>query len=148
MTILQRITNSIIQFVQIVTKILKKHIPHVYLPFMNDINIKGPKTIYNNEEIIPEIRKYILKHIIWINRVLADLERAEYTISGAKSQFCIFTFRVIKFIYDTLKRHSDIFKIIKIMKWPSPNNITEIKAFIKVAIYYKRFIKNFALIAA
>jgi hypothetical protein len=63
-TILQETTNSIAQFVRIVTKILKKHIPHVYLPFINDINVKSPKTTYNNKKIIPKIRKYILKHII------------------------------------------------------------------------------------
>src|ERR1700730_17790429 len=59
MTILQRATNSIIQFVRIVIKILKKHIPLVYLPFMYDIGVKKPKTTYNNEKVIPEIRKYI-----------------------------------------------------------------------------------------
>jgi hypothetical protein len=64
MTILQKITNSIAQFVRIVIKILKKYIPHVCLPFMNDISIKNPKTIYNNEKIISEIRKYILEYII------------------------------------------------------------------------------------
>jgi hypothetical protein len=56
--------------------------------------------------------------------------------------------RVIKFICDTLKRHFDIFKIIKIVKWSLPNNIAEVKAFIKMVVYYKIFIKNFAVIAA
>jgi hypothetical protein len=56
--------------------------------------------------------------------------------------------RVIKFICDALKRHSDISKIIKIVKWFSPNDIAEIRVFIKVTIYYKIFIKNFAVIAA
>jgi hypothetical protein len=51
---------------------------------MDDINIKEPKTTYNNEKVIPEIRKYILEHIIWIDRVLANLERARYTIPGVK----------------------------------------------------------------
>jgi hypothetical protein len=62
--ILQKRTNSIAQFVRIVTKILKKHIPHVCLFFINYINIKGPKTTYNNKEVIFRIRRYILKHII------------------------------------------------------------------------------------
>jgi hypothetical protein len=83
--ILQKAINSIAQFVRIITKILEKHIPHVCLPFINNIGIKGSKTIYNNEEIISKIRKYILKHIIWINEVLTDLERAECTILKAKS---------------------------------------------------------------
>jgi hypothetical protein len=62
--ILQKIINSIAQFVRIVTKILKKYIPHVCLPFMNNINIKGPKTTYNNKKVVFRIRKYILKYII------------------------------------------------------------------------------------
>jgi hypothetical protein len=57
-------------------------------------------------------------------------------------------FRVIKFIYDILKRHSNTFKVIKIIKWFSPNDIAEVKAFIRITIYYKIFIKNFTVIAA
>jgi hypothetical protein len=83
---------------------------------MNDIDIKGPKTIYNNKEVILRIRRYILKHIIWINGILANLERARYTISEAKSQFYMPKLRVMEFICDTLKRHPDIFKVIKIIK--------------------------------
>jgi hypothetical protein len=48
--------------------------------------------------------------------VLANLERVGCTILKAKSQFYMPRFRVIKFIYDILKRYSNIFKIIKIMK--------------------------------
>jgi hypothetical protein len=38
--------------------------------------------------------------------------------------------------------------VIKIIEWPPPNDIIEIRVFIGVAVYYKIFIKNFALIAA
>jgi hypothetical protein len=93
--ILQKITNSIAQFVQIVTKILKKYIPHVYLSFIDDIDVKESKTTYNNEKVIFRIRKYILEHIIWINRILTNLKRAKCTISGVKSQFYIFKLRVV-----------------------------------------------------
>jgi hypothetical protein len=79
---------------------------------------------------------------------LANLEKVGYTILKAKSQFCMPGLRVIEFIYDILKRYPDIFKMIKIVKWFSPNNVTEVKAFIKVIIYYRIFVKNFAIIAA
>jgi hypothetical protein len=52
---------------------------------MDDISIKGPKIIYNNEKVISGIRKYILKHIILINKILVNLERVKCTISGIKS---------------------------------------------------------------
>src|SRR5271156_372945 len=60
-TLPQGATNSIAQFVRIVTKILEKHIPHICLPFMDDVGIKGPKTIYDGEEVVPGIRRYMLK---------------------------------------------------------------------------------------
>ena len=79
--------------------------------------------------------------------VLVDLERIKYTISRVKSQFYIFRFRVVGFIYDTLERHPNTSKIIKIVEWPSPNDVAEVKAFVEVTIYYRVFIKNFAIIA-
>jgi hypothetical protein len=63
-TLSQKATNSITQFVRIVTKILQKHIPHICLPFINNIEIKGLRIIYNDEETAPGIRKYMLEHII------------------------------------------------------------------------------------
>jgi hypothetical protein len=115
---------------------------------MDNIGIKGPKTTYNNEKVISGIRKYILKHIIWMDGVLANLKRVECTILEAKSQFCMPELRVIGFVCDILGRHSNIFKVIKIVKWPSPNDIAEVRVFIRMAVYYKIFVKNFAVIAA
>jgi hypothetical protein len=79
---------------------------------------------------------------------LTDLERAGYTILGIKSQFCMPRFRVIGFICDALGRYSDIFKIIKIVKWLFPNDIIEVRVFVRVTVYYRIFVKNFAVIAA
>jgi len=34
------------------------------------------------------VRRYILEYIIWLDGVLADLERARCTILSVKSYFC------------------------------------------------------------
>ena len=44
--------------------------------------------MYNGEESLPSVRRYILEHIIWLDRVLTDLKQARYMISGTKSHFC------------------------------------------------------------
>jgi hypothetical protein len=80
--------------------------------------------------------------------VLANLKRTKYTISRVKSQFYISRFCVMRFICDILERHLNIFKVIKIIEWPFPNNVIEVRAFIRIAVYYGIFIKNFAFIAA
>jgi len=41
--------------------------------------------MYNEEESLLGVYKYILKYIIWLNGVLIDLEQAKYIILGAKS---------------------------------------------------------------
>ena len=76
------------QFVRTITKILERHISHHTLPFLDNITVKGLQTIYNKEESFPGVRRYILEHIMWLNKVLTDLKQAKYTISGIKSHFC------------------------------------------------------------
>jgi hypothetical protein len=83
---------------------------------MDDIGVKGPRIIYNNEEAAPGIRKYMLEHIMWLDGVLADLERAGCTISGFKSQFCMPGIRIVGFMYDYLGRYPDSAKVIKIVE--------------------------------
>jgi hypothetical protein len=115
-TFSQGAINSIAQFVRIVIKILQKHIPHICLPFMDDIGVKGPRIIYNNEEAAPGTRRYMLEHIIWLDGVLADLKRAGCTILGPKSQFCMPGIRIVSFVCDYLGKHPDSAKVIKIVK--------------------------------
>ena len=91
---------------------------------MDDIGVKGPRTIYNNEEIVPGIRKYMLEHIMWLNSVFADLEWAGCTISGLKSQFCMPGIRIVDFICDYLGRYPDSAKVIKIVKWVKPLDVS------------------------
>ena len=39
------------------------YISYIYRPFLDNIRIKGPKTRYNNEEIEPSLRRFVIKHI-------------------------------------------------------------------------------------
>jgi hypothetical protein len=70
---------------RIIIRILKDYFPHLCWPFINDISVKGSRTIYNNEKTFLKIKRFILKHIQRLDKVLADLERANYTVSGPKS---------------------------------------------------------------
>ena len=55
-TLPQGATNSVAQFVQIVTKILKDIIPKDCLLFLNDIRVKGLTLVYSREETLLGIR--------------------------------------------------------------------------------------------
>ena len=64
----------------------------------------------------PNIRKYVLEHIQWLDGILADLERTGYTISDAKSQFYIVDIKIIRYLCDIEGRYPDTTKVIKIFE--------------------------------
>jgi hypothetical protein len=51
-TLLQGATNSVAQFVRIVTKILEDLILEDCLSFLDDISVKGLLSMYDNKEVI------------------------------------------------------------------------------------------------
>src|SRR5438552_15425887 len=97
------------------TKILKDLISKDCLPFLNNISVKGLLSIYDNKEVIPGIRQYVLKHIQSLNRTLVRLKRAGCIIRP-KSQFCINGICIISFVCKAKGRSLDSAKVIKILK--------------------------------
>jgi hypothetical protein len=61
--ILMRAINSVAQFVRMINKIIVDHVLHHALSFVNDIEVKKSKITYNDEFIVSEIRRYVMKHI-------------------------------------------------------------------------------------
>ena len=66
-----------------------------------------------------------------------NLKKINCTISNEKSQFYIINLKIIDFIYDLNDKSSETTKMIKILKWSSCRNVFEVRAFIKVCVYYK-----------
>ena len=134
----QKIINSIAQFVKIIIEILWKHIiiSRCWF-FVNDINVDGSRSNYNNKEIFFKMRLYILKHIQWLNAILMNLKKTSYTISNEKSQFCVVNFKIVDFICDLNDRFFETTKVIKILKWSFCRDVSEVRAFIKICVYYR-----------
>ncbi len=146
-TILMKAINSVTQFVRMINKIIADHVLHHALSFVDDIEMKGSKITYNDEFIVSEIRRYVMKHIQWLNDVLTDIEKADCTIFEKKSQFCCEELRVIEFVCDVERRHSDTTKVIKILNWSSCQDAVDAREFIEICVFYRIFIADFAFIA-
>lgn len=114
-TLAQGATNSVAQFIRIVFKILAIHLQCRAKLFLDNMGVKGPKTTHNNEELAPEIRRYVVEHIENLDKVLTDLEQAGVTIARAKSQFCRAGLKTVRYICDTDGRHLDTPKNLKIL---------------------------------
>ena len=59
------------------------------MPFIDNITSSGPKTDYNREELIKGVWRYVLEHIVQLDKVLVDIERASSTVSRKKCYFLI-----------------------------------------------------------
>jgi hypothetical protein len=88
------------------------------MPFLDDIEVKGPRSRYNDEEVLgfPDVRRFILKYIQSLDAVLTDLERARFIISVEKSVFYIAGLKIVKYVCDTDGRHPDYAKVLKILE--------------------------------
>ena len=113
----QGTTNSVTQFVKVIMTILEDIFPHIAMLFLDDIGVKGLYTKYDNEEILPRVRRFVFEHIQMLDTTLERLKRAEACI-GAKSQFCHNEINIVGFIYGYNKRSPANAKIVKIIKWP------------------------------
>ena len=134
----QKIINSIVQFVKMIIKIFWKHIIMFRCWFfVDDINVNDSRSNYDNKKTFFEIWLYILKHIQWLNAMLMNLEKTNYTILNEKFQFYIVNFKIVDFICNLNDKFFETIKIIKILKWFSYRNVFEVRVFIKVCVYYK-----------
>jgi hypothetical protein len=141
-------TNSVAEFVRVVTKILQDLVPHCCMPYMDDIAVKGPKTDYAGELLEPGIRRFIGEHIVNIDRVLRNLEMAGATASGLKSDWCYDSMGVVGYVVDKHGRHPADKKVRKITEWPPCTSPRDVRMFVGLCVYYRIWIEGFAIIAA
>jgi len=102
-------------------------------PFIDDVAVKpASQSMFLDkngvpEEVAPGIRKFVLEAIISVDRVLADIERAGDTISGAKSEFLMEKLKVVVYICGSNGRTPEDTKVQRITNWPACQTVTEIK---------------------
>jgi hypothetical protein len=119
------------------------------MPFLDDIEIKKPRSRYNDEEVFgfPGVRRFILKYIQSLDAVLADLERAGFIISAEKSVFYIIGLKIVGYVYDINGRHSNFVKVLKILEWDRCDDVAEARAFIGICGYYRIWVAYYTFIA-
>lgn len=122
-------------------------------PFLDDIAVKAPsRSLFLDKNGVPEevatgIRKFVLVAIISLDKILADVECAVGTISDAKSEFLKERIKIVAYVCGMEGRAPEEKKIMKITSWPACKNLTDVRAFLGLCVYYWIWIKDFSDIA-
>jgi hypothetical protein len=145
-TLTQGATNSIAQFCRISRTILRHVIGHTDA-YVDDAVTGGPKTDYGGEESRPGVRRFVLEHLQQVDAALADIARAGATVSGAKFEFCKERVTVVGYQLSSDGRHPSDKKVAAILQWQEPKSVKNARAFLGVCVYYRLWIRDFAIIA-
>jgi RNase H-like domain found in reverse transcriptase/Reverse transcriptase (RNA-dependent DNA polymerase) len=87
------------------------------------------------------------EHIKDLEKVFKKIRKANLKLGPDKCKFC---FNEIKFLGHIVGKDgikTDLAKIEKVKNYPRPMNITQLRGFLGLAKYYRKFIKDFAKIA-
>ncbi|CDO78131.1 hypothetical protein BN946_scf184860.g3 [Trametes cinnabarina] len=144
-------SNSVPIFHDDVTYILRPEIPHITVPYIDDVPCKGPESDYRDEggtyETIaanPGIRRFIWEHFANINRVVQRMKYAGGTFSGTKSILCAREIMVVGHHCTPEGCLPDESRVAAIKKWGPCRNLSEVRAFLGTIGVAWIFIHNFA----
>lgn len=88
------------------------------------------------------------EHIETLGKVMHILKTANLSINVEKCKFARPSLKFLGYIVDKEGLRTDPDKVAAILNFPRPRNMTELKRFIGLASWYRRFVKDFSMVAA
>lgn len=85
-------------------------------------------------------------HLSVLVRLAQEFKKANLTLNVAKSKFCVTEVNYLGYIIGKGGIKTDPEKISSIINWPLPKNIKQVRGFLGLAGWYRRFIANFSTI--
>lgn len=144
-------TNSVPIFHDDVTYILQPEVPHVTLPYIDDVPIKGPSDAYilpdGHYETIPEnpgIRRFVWEHMQNVNCVCQRMKYCGGTFSGYKAYIIVPEILAVGHLCTVDGRIPDPKRTDKIVNWGPCRSLSEVRAFLGTIGVVRIFIRNFA----
>ncbi|GJU83013.1 putative reverse transcriptase domain-containing protein [Tanacetum coccineum] len=126
------LTNAPAVFMDLMNRVCKPYLDKFVIVFIDDI------LIYSRNE---------KEHEEHLKTILELLKKEELYAKFSKCEFWIHTVKFLGHVIDSSGIHVDPAKIEAVKNWASPTTPSEIRQFLGLAGYYRRFIEGFSKIA-
>jgi hypothetical protein len=127
------LTNAPSTFMRLMNHVLRPFIGKLVVVYFDDI------LIYN---------KSLDEHVEHIKCVLAVLRKECLFANLAKCIFCTDKVVFLGFVVSAQGVEVDEEKIKVVREWMPPQNVSQVRSFLGLASFYRRFVKDFSTIAA
>ena len=87
------------------------------------------------------------EHMKWLEHVLTRIKDAGLTINREKSEFCRSEVKFLSVLVNRDGFKPDPDKIAPILEYPAPKNLKQLRRFLGMASWYRKFLPDFATIA-
>ncbi|KAA3461873.1 Transposon Ty3-G Gag-Pol polyprotein [Gossypium australe] len=126
------LTNAHAVFMDLMNRIFRPYLDKFVVVFIDDI------LIYSRDEN---------EHVEHLRTVLQILRDNQLYAKFSKSEFWLKEVRFLGHIVSGDGIRVDPNKISAIVDWKPPRNVSEVRSFLGLATYYRRFVKGFSMIA-
>ncbi|KAL2317625.1 hypothetical protein Fmac_031501 [Flemingia macrophylla] len=126
------VTNAPVVFMDYMNKIFHPFLDYFVVVFLDDI------LVYSKNHTEHEEHLRIVLQILKNKQLYAKLSKCEFWLEE------------VKFLGHVISKKGisvDSSKVEAVLQWESPRTVTEIRSFLGLAGYYRRFIKEFSRIA-
>lgn len=134
--------------------LLQDEIPEITMPFVDDVPIRGPASRYERGdggyETIAEnagIRRFVWEHVRDVLRVVWRVGKAGGTFSGPKAFICVKEAVIVGHLCTYEGRRPEPGRLQKVLDWPVPRDLTQVRGFLGVMGTLRMFVKDFAAVA-
>jgi hypothetical protein len=142
-------TNSMQEFQRATAHIISALSPDKADNFVDDVGVKGPTTRYGDEPIPenPAIRRFIWEYAHSLYETLAALRAGGATASGKKLVLAMRRVEIVGHLCDLwgMRPHHGV--VTKVLSWPTPRSVTEVRGFLGTVGVARNWIRNFARMA-
>ena len=127
------LTNTAAAFMDLMNRVFRPYVDQFFMVFIDDI------LVYSKDRENHDTHLWVVLETLRKERLYAKLSKCEFWLREVS---------LLRHIVSEKGIQLDPKKVEVIIEWKPPRNVIEVRSFLGLAGYYRRFVKGFSMTAA